>query len=292
MIEIAFFLALGFVGSRRIPLQERGSTFLDRVILELLLPVVVLYNISGATWGVHTLVILGVALTTSAINILLVLLVGSIFQIEARQMRTMLLVVPIGNTAYFGFSAIRTLRGSDALVDAIVFDQIGTTLIFVTWANAISLGRLDASGLKSMVSFAPLWGLAVGVTLSALGLDLTDTSIASQGEVLTASIMPLAMIALGSKAATKRVTFSAWAVCGISVRLLVTPAVMGVGVALLATSVRTYEISLLQAAMPPMIASALLAEQRGLDSNLAYSICLGGTLAAVVTVPLYGMLIG
>lgn len=288
-------MAIGFwLGRGRRDTAGREESVLDVAVLDWLLPIAVLYNISNATWTVHAMAIVSLCVAVTLVDASLTLVLTRAMRIEDPARQTLLVVAPLGNTAFFGLSAVVAVLGPAYLADAIVFDQLGTTLMLATYGNIIARGSLHhvrADAMATVTGFRPLWGLVGGAALSAVGLHLDHAPLEQVGQAVTSALLPVSMLALGMKLAVKGLLLTRAVALGVLVRVVLGPAVLlglvwGLGIA-------TPELSagLLQTAMPPMIAAALLAERRGLDGTLAFSLCGLGLVAAFCILPIYGSIL-
>ncbi|SRR6266571_1057044 len=288
MAVIIVFLLIGAAAGRARQDESTPSGVLDKVVLDWLLPITILYNISDVTWRLHAVYVVGLCCVITVVDAILVVIACRLFHIDGIMKRTLLLVVPLGNTAYFGFAAVTALLGSKFLPDAIIFDQIGTTLMLAIYGNAVaraSGGRASREELIGLLRFRPLWGFGVGVILDASDVHLMSGSTRVLGTAVSSALLPVAMLALGSKLATKGLVVSCPVIIGVTIRVLVGPAIVVGVVAATTASKAGVAGGLMQTAMPSMIAAALLAERRGLASREAYSLCAVGVVAACVVLP-------
>jgi predicted permease len=150
---------------------------------------------------------------------------------------------------------------------------------------------VSCEDLYAVLKFRPLWGLLLGTVTGVLGGGFDWEPAHGLGVAATAALLPVSMIALGAKVAARGILVTWHVAIGVIIRVVVGPAVAAFTVLLLIGNFRTVDAGLLQTAMPPMFGAALLAERRGLDAKLAYSLCGMGLVAACVALPLYGLLL-
>lgn len=103
MAEILAFLLIGVAAGR---LQAAESTILDRTILDWLLPLTIVFSMSRVEWGLHSAMVVGLCVVVTVVDAFLVVIASRVFGIQGTARRTLLLMTPLGNTAYFW------LRGS------------------------------------------------------------------------------------------------------------------------------------------------------------------------------------
>ncbi|WP_062439965.1 AEC family transporter [Herbidospora daliensis] len=293
MTEIVTFFAVGVMLGRRQGASEAASQLLDRAVLDWLLPLTIVFQVSRVVWGLHSLWIIGLCFAITALDAVLIFLACRWFRIDGATQRTLLLVAPLGNTAYFGFSAVTAIMGADGLPDAIVFDQLGTTLMFATYANWVANSQVvvDRTTVLQLTRMPALWGLVGGTLLSLTGVDLLNGPVGSLGLAISASLLPLSMIALGTRVTLSGLKRFRELAIGIGVRTVVGPALLLTAVVPLTDLDSSMPAALLQTGMPSMIGAALLAGRHGLDKELAYSMCVVGVPVALVTLPLLHLFI-
>lgn len=289
MAILGAFLLIGIAAARSAKGSgDTQSTILDRALLDWLLPIAIAFNLSAAVWSIHSVAIVGISVGITILDACLVLVLSLPLGFDRITRRTLLAVAPLGNTAYFGFAAITALVGSKYLPDAIIFDQVGTTVMFATYGNAlarsegIALSRSDVIGL---LLFRPLWGFTIGILLDIVHVNLLSGPASQFGNAISASLLPVAMFALGAKLATHGLRLGKAVVVGVFVRNILGPTLLVLLMLILHLSLSTYTSALLQSAMPAMIAAAILADRRGLDSDVAFSLCAVGIAISCVTLP-------
>jgi predicted permease len=288
------FLFVGAFGRRLLSpaWAQRTIEVLDRLILDWVLPVAVFFNISSVELSRHTLGVSMACVVVTIVDATLVWLWSLVLRREQRVRRTLSLVVPLGNTAYFGLPAVTAIIGRQALPDAIIFDQIGTTLMLATYGSYVANGGFAkaATAVLEVLTFRPLWGLMAGLFAAALGVNLTVGPLAIVATVSTFSLLALSMIALGSRIYLQQLKPSPELIGGLCIRLFAGPAVL-VAASLSFSNLWTISPAVvLQGGAPPMVAAALLAQRNDLDGDLAFSLCTGGLLVALVTWPLLNLL--
>lgn len=289
MVVLGAFLLIGIAAGRSAKGSgDAQSTILDRALLDWLLPITIAFNLSEVVWGLHSVAIVGMSVGITIIDACLVLALSVLLRFDQLTRRTLLVVAPLGNTAYFGFAAITALLGSKYLPDAIIFDQVGTTVMLATYGNVVARSEgfsPSKSDLTELLRFRPLWGFAIGVLLDIAHVHLLNGRAGLLGNAISASLLPVAMFALGSKLVTRGLTLGKAVVLGLFVRSIIGPALLISLLIVLRVPFSNYTSALLQAAMPAMIAAALLADRRGLDGNVAFSLCAAGIGISCVTLP-------
>jgi malate permease and related proteins len=299
VIVALVLLLLGVVAARLPAVPERTPATLDVLVLWFALPGLILVEVPRLQLGVETLVPVAVAWGTTLLAIVVVLVLGRLRGWSRRTIGTMLLVVPLGNTSFLGIPAVSALLGSSHLGQALVYDQVGNFVAFVTWGTFVAARYGDGGTptlggtVRRILVFPPFVALLVALVIRE-GL-LTGTVLAVVNDVagaLGATLIPLTMLAIGMRLDLPRrwTTFEPM-MAGLVVRMGLAPAAAYGALVLLDGGGIAWEASILQASMPPMVTAAIVATAAGLDEELATSLVGVGVLAAFLTAPAWAGLI-
>ena len=211
---------------------------------------------------------------------------------------TLVLTVGLGNTSFVGYPLIESLLGSPALRFAVLVDQPGSFLVLSTLGVAAGTwfagGRAGARVmLRRIVSFPPFVALVVAVLWGASGLYRPGTAIGEMFDKLAATLVPVALVTVGAQLRVDPALLRArWRplALGLALKLLVLPALFFVFyVHVLSLRGLAVQVTVLQSAMSPMITSAVLAAELGLDMELAGLMLGVGIPLSLVTVPLWNV---
>ncbi|MBL8918670.1 MAG: AEC family transporter [Myxococcaceae bacterium] len=207
------------------------------------------------------------------------------------------LSVGLGNTAFVGVPLVEMLGGAAAVGPAVMFDQLGSFLVFAAGALPFAMlfggERARASVVvKRVVTFPPFLALTLALLLRPVAFPAgVDVLLARFADMLT----PLALVSVGwqlelAGLAGNRGKLLA-ALCW---KLGVAPAAM-LGV-LLATGggalTLNDRVAVAQAAMAPMVTAAVLAAEYRLAAPLSAALAAVGALASFATVPAWWALTG
>jgi predicted permease len=196
----------------------------------------------------------------------------------------------LGNTSFIGFPILEALRGEEALRLAVVADQLGCFIALAVGGSIVATFYSGASARPAAIArrvllFPPFLALLTGCIVGAIGSwpPLIDASLARIG----ATLSPLALFSVGLRLQLpNRAADLEAIVVGLGWKLALAPAlVLGCGV-LWQMHGEVLRVSVLEAAMAPMISAAILAEQYDLEPHLANTIMGVGILLSMLTVPL------
>ena len=218
-------------------------------------------------------------------------LIGRALHWSRARIGALTLVAGLGNTAFVGFPLIEALRGQEGLRFALVADQAGTFIMLAVGGTLVAAiysgGHVGASAIaRKLFSFPPFVALIVGVIVGLLGgwPGALDTVFDRIG----ATLVPIALFSVGLQLRLQfeRGLLSAIAL-GLGWKLALAPSIVAFAGLALGAAGMVYAISVLQAAMAPMISAAILASQHDLEPDLANTILGAGILLSFLTVPLF-----
>lgn len=187
----------------------------------------------------------------------------------------LLLTAGLGNTSFVGFPVIEALYGPEALKIALMVDQPGSFVAVSSAGVVIACLYSSAELRKRDIARKVLLFPPFITFLIALGLNIAAMPPAGIAlevlERLAATLTPLALTSVGMqlsfKAEGQPLSPLIW---GLGYKLLLAPACLLVlYVFLLGGSGEVVKISLMEAAMAPMITGSILAITFGLNPRLA-----------------------
>lgn len=190
----------------------------------------------------------------------------------------LIITAGLANTSFIGIPIIEALYGAEGLKIAILIDQPGSFILVSSFA--IIVGSIYSNKksrkrdiTKSILLFPPFMFFMI-----ALGMNLLDVQASGMAEhILESFTLTLTPIALLSVGLQTKLNFgeikdpALW--YGLAFKLLVTPFVIYVLYGLILGNgpmeQLIYKVSVLEAAMAPMIAGSIIAISYGLNPRLA-----------------------
>ncbi len=226
--------------------------------------------------------------------LLLVRGLGRGFGLSADHVKLLLLLIPLGNTSFLGLPLLKAVRGDSALHPALLYDQFGSFPQLLLLGTLLLEGGARSAGWRRaglrLLAFPPLPALLLA--LSPWGPWVREQSLPLL-QVLSWTLVPTVMLSLGARLRIRLAPADRPALwLGLAGKMLVLPA-LAVGLTLLLGWRGLHaEISVLEAAMPPMATAAAWAAERGLCPELAASLVSVGILAALLWIPLLSWALG
>lgn len=203
----------------------------------------------------------------------------------------LVLVAGLGNTSFVGFPLIESFYGSDGLQYAVLCDQPGSFLVLTTLGIAamgyfLTGSRKLSSIGRELFKFPPFPAFLLALALMISGAGIPDI-LKGPLETLGNTLSPIALVAIGLQLRNPFRKSSDWAPLGIGLvfKLLIAPSIISL------LYLRTFgleglvaDVSILEAAMPPMITPAIIAMDKGLNPPLASLLIAVGIPIGIATV--------
>ena len=300
MIQLASIFAwmgLGFALRRARP---AGGTFpmINRVIIWFSLPATVLLAIHGLTWEASDWIPVSMSWIVFLAGAGLLMVLGRVRGWSSSTTGALVMTAALGNTSFVGFPLLRAIEGERAIATGILCDQAGSFMVLSTLgifsASYFSSGRHSVrSMLARVLGFPPIWALFLA--LATRPIEFPAPVVWLLGWGLT-SLIPLALVSVGGQLRFDQAIFrreSIPAVYGLLYKLVLAPLLMTVLlVGILHKDGESVRVTILEAAMGPMITGAIVAEEYGLDPDLCSLMVSVGTPLCLLTVPLWAKLLG
>ena len=297
-ILILIYLSLGFA-MRRVPkFPAETPVVLNTFVMYVALPALVLQKIPSLHFSWDLLIPALVPWILLLLVSALILLLGRLLHWSRDIIVALLIVLPLGNTSFLGFPMIEALFGGDWLPYAMIYDQIGSFVALATWStilaalygvNAAQSQVSPAAMAMRILTFPPFLALVVGLLLKSWTYPpLLQTTL----DNLAATLVPLIMFAVGFQLkfslAGERLSPL---LSGLGIKLLLMPLLVLSGAMLLGLSGKAVQVSVFEAAMPPMISAGAIAMMAGLAPRLVAALVGFGLLLSFITLPLWAWLL-
>jgi len=294
-VLIGVFVLLGLLFQRLEAFPKDTPQVLNMFAIYVSMPALILLKVPEIVLSPAALVPLLVPWAMLAFSAALVLSAARVWGWPRDMVGVLLLAVPMGNTAFLGIPMVQAFFGPAGLPHLIIYDELGTMLIFTSYGSVILTlygkeGKLDVGGIvRRLVLFPPAIALVLGFALrswpypEALTKGLHNVSL---------SLVPLVMTAIGFQLRfrLRRKVFAPLC-AGLAIKLLIAPlAALALG-RLLGAAGPAFEVSVLEAGMPPMVTAAALAVVAGMDAELSVALVGSGIVLSFGTVPLLYTLI-
>lgn len=297
LLLLLICLAAGMLLRRGGRVADNAHLALNASIIHLALPAVTLRTIHAFAFDPQHLMPVLMPWILFTIGALLFWAIGRGLGLPRAQIGALTLVGGLGNTSFVGLPMIEALHGRDGLGLGLLIDQLGSYLALST--IGVAAAAWYAAGarvtsremLRRVVSFPPVLALGLALLLRPLPLPAAmDMALARIGDTLA----PLALLSVGMQLRLDAVREHARALAlGLGYKLVLAPALV---IALLwlldAAPGTTTQVSVIEAAMPPMIGAGVVAAQARLDAPLV-SLMIGlGIPLGLLTAPMWHLAFG
>ena len=202
-----------------------------------------------AAWGVFTVV-------------------GRVFGWSAATVGCLTLACGLSNTSFVGFPLLEALLGPESIAHAVPIDQLGSFLLVATVAPIVA-ARAGGQAWQPRDVLTSLRFPALPALVLALLLPDAPTPLVSALERIGATLSPIALFAIGAQLRTPPAAERGPLVAGLTWKLLVAPMIVLGWVSVGGPLGLAGRVTVLEAAMAPMVTGALLAQSAGLRPELA-----------------------
>ena len=290
-------LALGITLRRSRIFPENAATTLNRFVIYISLPALTLLYLHKLPLNVGTLYPVLMAWILFVVGAILLGVLGKVRGWSAPATGALILTAAMGNTSFLGFPLLQAFYGPSALSVGILNDQPGSFLVLGTLGIAVasfySGGRTSAAAVFSRIlKFPPFLSVLVALALRPLRFPEAWSEILRH---LGDTLIPMALVSVGAQLDWNwekiRLEISRISV-GLFYKLILGPALMAVlYIGILGARGRMIQITILEAAMAPMITASIVAAEYGLDAELGNLMIAVGIPISLLTVPLWWFLL-
>ena len=307
VLAVILMIVLGFVLAKRGWFPGGSSALVSRLVVSVALPCYMVANLMGSYDRPKLLAMLPglpIPFAVMAGCYALALGLGALFRIKPGRRGTFASMFALSNTIFIGLPVNLALFGEESL-SAVLLYYIGNTVLFWTFGvygiardGAALHGRpspslLSLDGLRRILS-PPLLGFLLAVVLILAGVTLPAPAM-SLCKTLGAMTTPLSMLFIGivvSRVEWRKLRLDLDVALVIAGRFLVSPLVLvllarGTDLPLLMK-----EVFFVQAAMPAMTQTPILAGAYEADPEYAGVATSLTTVLSLVTIPLCMLFVG
>ncbi|WP_432670095.1 AEC family transporter [Flavobacterium sp. SM2513] len=275
IILIFVCLIIGFLLQKIKDFPSNSHQVLNQFVIYISLPALALFYIPKIQISSDLLYSLAVPWVGFVLSFLFFSILGRKLGWSKKLIGCLVLTGGLGNTAFVGFPVIEALYGKQGLETAIIIDQPGTFVVLATLgvlvASYYSRGEASASMIvKKILLFPPFIGFAIAALFNVFQYDFV-TELQSVFQKLGSTVTPIALIAVGLQLTFERKS-KHWGflTLGLAFKLFLTPAIFYfVYIIILGKTGLIMDVSIMEAAMAPMITASILASTYGLKPKLS-----------------------
>ncbi len=288
VLPIAIYLLFGYLF--KIIFQDNSKQLVDFIIY-FSLPAIVFSKIYPLSLDTKILWLILMFMGIIFFNLFLSYTIGKIMRLSRVTLATFMIMATFGNTSFIGFSYIDAFYGQDYIVYGVIYDIFGSFLllvsvgmIIITWGSGRKNSILNIS--KSIFLFPPM--IMFIITIFAKNFEIPKFLIYTSTN-LGATLVPIAMIAIGMKLELKHI-FTKLHIVTVAVvlKMLIIPIiVLFVFKYFYGIDETWVKVTIIEVAMPPMTMAAVLAIKGGLDEKIAINSLVLGVIVSLFTITLF-----
>lgn len=285
LLIICFIAGMLLRHFRRMP--DNAHVTLNSFIIHISLPALTLLYIHELHLSADVFLIAAMAWLVFGLSAGFFWLMGRWLQLSRATTGALILLGGLGNTSFVGVPMVEAFYGHSGIPTAIVVDQLGSFFVLsvlgITVAGIYSSGRPTAAEIvKRIVLFPPF--IALGIALLLIPVDYAPW-VAVILKRLSDTLAPLALLSVGMQLRLGHVAeHKRNLALGLVFKLFLAPlAIYLLYVQLLGAHGHAIQVTLFEAAMPPMIAAAIVANQHDLDPPLVNVMVAVGIILSFLT---------
>ncbi|MGB3960840.1 MAG: AEC family transporter [Sulfurimonas sp.] len=285
LIFVALFAGYSIQKLRLFP--DNAATTLNQFIITIAFPAIILLQVPKIDFSYEMLLPAFIAWIVMFFSALFVLLLSKILHFSKEVTGALLLVGVLTNSSFLGIPIINAYFGAEAIGYVLVYDQLGTFLAFAIYGTFVASYYSSEHKLEfkliltKLFTFPPFIALLLAFTLTGAAFH---PAISSTLEALSATIVPLALVAVGLQLQFRlpRDDLKPFGTA-LFIKLLFAPFVAILFCWIFDFESLAAKVSILEAGMAPMITAGVLASMAGLAPRLSASIVGYGILFSFAT---------
>jgi malate permease and related proteins len=274
LVTLILCLILGVLLQKVKTLPQNAHTTLGALILYVPMPAICLLSLPDLVWNLSLIPLMLVTWIIFGVGFFLFKFLGQKFNWPRDLVGCLILTAGFCNTSFVGFPIIEATLGKEALKHAVFLDQSGSFLIVSSlgiWvAITYSAGKMRKRMLlRKIVLFPPFIAFLTGILLGAIHFRFEGVP-REVLEKLAGLLTPMALISVGLQLHWNDIHEEArYLLTGLSYKLLVAPLLIFATYYFFDLPKTVFEVSVMEAAMAPMITSSILAASHNLRPRLA-----------------------
>ena len=290
LLGACFLLGILLRWSGRLP--DNAAAALNGFVVNISLPALTLTYVHGLDLDTTLILPALMAWILFGVGCAFFYAAGRIFRFSPATTGGLMLTGGFANTAFIGLPMIQTFYGAEYLGLGIFIDQVGS--YFVLSTLGILVASLYSSGqalsgraiLRKIVLFTPFQAFVLALVLMPFAYpDWLDGVLKHLG----ATMVPIALVSVGYQLHLSQVRGKALPLTvGLTFKLMLAPAIiLLLFVDFLGDHGETLQVTVFEAAMPPMIGASIVAMDHELDPPLLTLMVGIGIPLAFITLPLW-----
>ena len=286
-ILILLAIAVGYFINRLNIFSKDAPAILNQFVIYISLPAMIILQVPKLTFSMDTLIPIIVAWCVMGISAILVLLFARIFSFSKEITGSLMLVAILTNSSFMGIPIINAYMGESSLAYILVYDQLGTFIALATYGTFIASYYSSKSQISfkiitlKVLTFPPFLSLVLALLLMGVEFHPVISKVLSS---FANTIVPIALVAVGLQLQFKlpREDLKPFSVA-LFIKLIIAPIIAIIICKIFDWNNQASIVSIMEAAMAPMITAGAIASMAGLAPRLSSAIVGYGILISFIT---------
>lgn len=286
-VLILLAIALGYGINRLNIFSKDAPTILNQFVIYISLPAMILLQIPKLSFSIDMIIPIIIAWSVMTFSAILVLLCSKIFSFSKEITGSLMLVAILGNTSFMGIPILNAYIGENAMPYVLVYDQLGTFIALATYGTFIASYYSNKSKLTfkiitlKVLTFPPFISLVAALFLMGVEFNPVISKVLAS---FASTIVPIALVAVGLQLQFKlpKEDIKPFSVALI-IKLIIAPIIAIIICKIFSWNNEASIVSIMEAAMAPMITAGAIASMAGLAPRLSSAIVGYGILISFIT---------
>ncbi len=274
LILLFLCIVLGFVLRKVKIFPENGHLALNAFVINISLAALCLYYIPKIQVDFQLIFPVAIAWLNIFLALLFFTFIGKKLGWKKTLTGAVIMCAGFGNTSFVGIPVINALFGNEGLKTVMLVDQPGSfvalSTVGIAVVNFYSGSHSSAKEIfKKIIKFPPFITFVVAVLLNVFQISVPEV-MDDVFSKLGATTVPLALVSVGSQLRFENpANYAKPLLIGLIFKLILFPLfIFTLYFLILKQKGEVIEISIMEAAMAPMITAAILASSHHLESKL------------------------
>jgi predicted permease len=292
---IIALIACGFLVKKAQIFPANTAEVLNLFVIYVSLPALVLVNVPKLVFTAGLMATIITPWVMLLVSVALVLIAVRLFKWSRQVKGALLLIVPLGNTSFLGIPMVEAFYGQDAIPYALMYDQFGSFFALAIY-GAIVLSLFSSqqavtvqSITKKIITFPPFISLVFALLLFKVDLPIYYFSVLNP---IAQTLVPLVMFAVGFQLSLKISSHDIKPfTIGLLIKMIIAPLIAASAFLVLGLKETIYDVTVFEAAMPPMISAGALAISAKLSPKLTAAMLAYGIVLSFITLPIWAYIL-
>lgn len=293
IILLFLCILIGIILKKVPTIPANFHVVLNQFLLYISLPAMALYYLPTIELSWSLLYPMSVAWIGFGLAFALFAILGHFLGWSRKLTGCMILLAGLGNTSFVGIPIIQALYGEEGMKTLVIVDLPGTFVVLSTvgiiTATLYSKGENNMKLLlKKIFSFPAFIAFLIGATMMIFSIQF-PLEIKDVLGKLTATVSPLALVSVGFQLSfDRRSKHWPFVFMALFYQLILLPIIIYIlFVLVFKQNGLPIKVSIIEAAMAPMITAAIIASQYGLKPKLANMMIGVGIPVSFITIALW-----